>query len=119
MLGFNYVFNTFFEVDFDVWYFPWYVATSFVLLRVWQSMTLFAFSAANPSDYSVTCGEHQLNVEESFQVDLPVTEVKVHPNYKSAPDGFDIAVYKVTVVKMGPQCLDGLVAMDLWSGIVQ
>ena len=78
----------------------------------------FAFAAANPSDYSVTCGEHQLNVEESFQVDLPVTEVKVHPNYKSAPDGFDIAVYKVTVVKMGPQCLDGLAAMDLWSGLV-
>ena len=78
----------------------------------------FPFAAANPSDYSVTCGEHQLNVEESFQIDLPVTEVKVHPNYKSAPDGFDIAVYKVTVVKMGPQCLDGLVAMDLWSGLV-
>jgi hypothetical protein len=43
----------------------------------------------------VTCGEHQLNAEEDFQVDLPVYEVVVHPNYKNAPEGYDIAVYKV------------------------
>ena len=43
----------------------------------------------------MTCGEHQLNIEEDFQIDLPVTEVVVHPNYKTAPEGFDIAVYKV------------------------
>ncbi len=34
-------------------------------------------------------------MEEDFQLDLPVTEVIVHPNYKTAPEGFDIAVYKV------------------------
>jgi len=49
----------------------------------------------SPEDYTVTCGEHQLNVEENFQIDLPVTEVIVHPDYKTAPEGFDIAVYKV------------------------
>jgi len=55
-------------------------------------------NAGSAEDYTVTCGEHQLNVEESFQVDFPVTEVVVHPNYKSAPDGYDIAIYKVRLL---------------------
>ena len=43
----------------------------------------------------VTCGEHKLNLDESFQVDLTVTEIVVHPKFKSAETGFDIAVFKV------------------------
>ena len=43
----------------------------------------------------MTCGEHKLNTNEPFQVDLTVTEIVVHPKFKSAETGFDIAVYKV------------------------
>ena len=53
------------------------------------------FLLASISDYVVTCGEHKLNTNEPFQVDLTVTEIVVHPKFKSAETGFDIAVYKV------------------------
>ena len=58
----------------------------------------------------MTCGEHQLNVEESSEVNLPVTQVIVHPKYKSAPIGYDIAVYKVGLFV----CLMGLVEKNLF-----
>ena len=45
--------------------------------------------------YTVTCGEYTLDTTEPNQIDFDVTEVIVHPNYKGADKGFDIAIFKV------------------------
>ena len=45
--------------------------------------------------YSVVCGEHELNNKRQYEVELKVTNVIVHPKYKTASQGYDIAVYKV------------------------
>ena len=51
--------------------------------------------ADSPSKYRIVCGEHELDETESSQIMLDVTEIIRHPYYVSAPQGYDIAVYKV------------------------
>ncbi len=48
-----------------------------------------------PSQYRVVCGEHDLDSTEGEEVVMPVTEVRVHKDYRGASQGRDIAVYKV------------------------
>ena len=43
------------------------------------------------------CGEHLLNTREQGQIDFDVTEVIVHPKYVRSDDGYDIAIFKVSV----------------------
>ena len=50
----------------------------------------------NPSRYTITCGEHSLQKQDTYEVTLQVTEVIIHPRYvEASSSGFDIAVYKV------------------------
>jgi len=72
----------------------------------------------DPSRYTITCGEHSLQKQDSYQVTLQVQQVIVHPRYEEAStSGFDIAVYKVNDVplrnkmlekKLWPVCLPSI-----------
>ena len=46
--------------------------------------------------YTITCGEHLLNTYEIGQITFDVTEVIIHPDYRGADKGYDIAVFKVS-----------------------
>jgi len=56
------------------------------------------YSPGDSTDkYTITCGEHSLQKQDTYQVTLQVTEVIIHPRYvEASSSGFDIAVYKVT-----------------------
>ena len=45
--------------------------------------------------YYITCGEHELNNKEAEEIEFEVTNVIVHPKFKSADQGYDIAIFKV------------------------
>jgi hypothetical protein len=45
--------------------------------------------------YTIVCGEHELNNKKSYEVELKVTNVIVHPKYVTASQGYDIAIYQV------------------------
>ena len=47
------------------------------------------------SDYVITCGEHNQKTRDQYEITMPVTSVIQHPNYGSALDGYDIAIFKV------------------------
>jgi len=47
------------------------------------------------SKYLITCGEHELDLQESGQINFYVTQVIVHPKYQGADKGYDIAIFKV------------------------
>jgi len=65
----------------------------------------------DPSRYTITCGEHSLQKQDKYEVNLQVQEVIVHPRYEEASSsGFDIAVYKVNDAP-----LDGkMIEKKLW-----
>ena len=42
----------------------------------------------------ITCGEHELDLQESGQINFYVTQVIVHPKYQGADKGYDIAIFK-------------------------
>ena len=46
------------------------------------------------SKYLITCGEHELDLQESGQINFYVTQVIVHPKYQGADKGYDIAIFK-------------------------
>ncbi len=48
------------------------------------------------SKYRVVCGEHNINREDSYEVEMRVTDIIMHPDYFSASkSGRDMAIYKV------------------------
>ena len=65
-----------------------------------QSIILFLRDQDPTSQYSVVCGEHELNIKEKHQIELRVTQVINHPKYITASQGYDIAVYKVRFISI-------------------
>ena len=61
---------------------------------------LFSCDQDPTNQYSVVCGEHELNTNEKHQIELRVTQVINHPKYVTASQGYDIAVYKVRVISI-------------------
>ena len=62
------------------------------------SNTIFAGPA---SLYTIVCGEHELNSNaEAHQVELKVIKVITHPRWVTASQGYDIAIFQVSLFKI-------------------
>ena len=65
-----------------------------------KNIILFSRDQDPTNQYSVVCGEHELNTKEKHQIELRVTQVINHPKYITASQGYDIAVYKVYFISI-------------------
>ena len=65
-----------------------------------KNIIFFSRDQDPTNQYSVVCGEHELNTKEKHQIELRVTQVINHPKYVTASQGYDIAVYKVRIISI-------------------
>ena len=69
--------------------------TSIILLNITSILPYLLCLEDSPSLYRIVCGEHDLDSTEGGEAVMPVTEVRVHQDYRGASLGRDIAVFKV------------------------